>query len=143
MVSATASVHCPWPSATTRIFCVHLLTLHQMGAIFSRDSRHRIVLRWKLSPARYEGLRSTVTDVLNKIWELHNKDPRRVGQIIVRPRHNDNDLGILAIPEAPSNVWVVEVLGEVLWREKDDARTTWVMTYRDSDLKELFGTIAP
>lgn len=99
--------------------------------------------RWKLSPARYEGLRSTVMDVLNRIWELHNKDPRRVGQIIVRPRHNDNDLGTLTIPEAPSNVWVVAVPGEVVWRGRDYARTTWVMVYRDSDLKELFGTIAP
>jgi hypothetical protein len=99
--------------------------------------------RFKLSPALYEGIRSSVSDVFNRIWELHNKDPRRVAQIIVRPRHNDNDLGMLTIPEAPSNVWVVEALGEVLWRDDQGDKTTWVMVYRDSDLKELFGTVAP
>jgi hypothetical protein len=97
---------------------------------------------WVHSPAKYESLRSAITDVLAVVWKSRGMDPRRVGQIILRPRFVTNTKykyvsdGRLYCP--PSNVWIVEVLGTVVdemeTREGPVRLCTLVAHIRDGDL---------
>ncbi len=97
----------------------------------------------KMYPARCEDLRSNVQDVLATYWWQFGIDPRRLGQIIVRPRFNNNELRSLILIEPPSNVWIVEALGRSFLESHGKLLTTQVYLFRDGDLKGLFGAYRP
>ncbi|HZL85223.1 MAG TPA: hypothetical protein VFD07_07610 [Candidatus Krumholzibacteria bacterium] len=100
-------------------------------------------LGWKMYPARYEAMRSKVQDVLATFWWQFGIDPRQLGQIIVRPRFNNNELRSLIPKEPPSNVWIVEALGRSFLERHGKLLTTQVYLFRDGDLKGLFGAYRP
>jgi hypothetical protein len=99
--------------------------------------------RWTPSPAQYEALRSTPTEVLGALWRTYDVDPSKAGQIILRPRFvaNKTPLEMVngeAVPKyQPSNVWIVEVLGTPLLRRQQGVLTTLVAQFRDGDLLNL------
>lgn len=106
-----------------------------------------------MSPAQYDNLHSTLTEVLATVWKNFCVDPSTTGQVIIRPRFvADRDPtydidGKLVPQDAPSNVGIVEVLGTVAARRhlfgEDRLLTTHVALFRDGDLEYLGGVIGP
>jgi len=99
--------------------------------------------RWRLRPADYDHLRSTVPEVLAAVWRDQGVGPHQAGQIILRPRFNSNDLGPLVLHEPPSNIWLVEVRGRFFMQRDGITYTTRLRAYRDGDLKGMFGIYRP
>lgn len=94
---------------------------------------------WTFSPAHHESpLRSSVLDVLAVAW-----GPTPPGQLILRPRFNNNELGVMRSNEPPGNVWIVEALGRFCGSQDEHIATTRVVVYADGSLKQLFGCFAP
>ena len=104
---------------------------------------------WKSSPAHYEELRSTLTEVLAVLWKRSGVDPSKTGQIVIRPRFVANPNFVNTVDRSPlyppANVWIVEVLGTVVMRRhflgQEHLLTTLVAHVRDGDLKVLPGSM--
>lgn len=109
--------------------------------------------RWTMSPAHYGSIRSTLTDVMATLWKSFGVDPRKTGQLVLRPRfvaerEAKQDInGNLVPSDGPANAWIVEVLGTAAARRvllgEERVLTTRVDLFRDGDLKYLGGVIAP
>ncbi len=108
---------------------------------------------WEISPARYDALKSSLTDVLAAAWKRFAVDPSKEGQVIIRPRFvankfpADNVQGTYVAQYPPSNVWIVEALGAVVMVRRVDGEvwnlTTLVAQFRDGDLMDLPSMILP
>jgi hypothetical protein len=93
-------------------------------------------------PSRYDELVSTVAEVMAAVSKYHT-NPSSAGQVVLRPRFNNNEIGRSVLHTPPANVWIIEILGRFAMTHRDRVMTTRVVGYRDSDLIQLFGTFAP
>jgi hypothetical protein len=93
------------------------------------------------SRAEYKSLRSTVAEVLQVLWHEAGVDPSTTGQIVLRPRYATCTLPAKRVENqliplrAPTNEWIVEVLGGVVLQRGDWRATTLVARIHDADLK--------
>ena len=106
---------------------------------------------WEMSPARYDSLKSSLTDVLAAAWRTFGVDPSKTGQVIIRPRFVANkypaEQGTLVPRYRPCNVWIVEMLGTEIIKHRvfgaDHNLTTLVAQFRDGDLTQLPSRVLP
>lgn len=106
---------------------------------------------WRVSPARYDSLRSSLTDILAAVWkDWGGLDLSTAGQVIIRPRFVTSRFpareveGTLVPLYPPSNVWIVEVLGTPIMARAIAGEECWLTTLiaqlRDGDLDKGLGT---
>jgi len=116
------------------------------------DLESRASKRWNISPARYEDLRSTLTEVLVAVQRSCGVDVSRAGQIVIRPRlvgskllktnPRSADLPPLP-PDPPRNMWVIEVLGTFIMERYGETLTTQIAMLGDGDLEYSGGMYLP
>jgi hypothetical protein len=118
----------------------------------SRAGLQEIAARGSLdcqfSPAHYDSLQATVTDILRALWDAFHVDPSKAGQIILRPRFvtREHPMRQVVDPKHPwerhsegpiipgflsSSIWVVEVLGTIILRRRDTLYTSLVAQFHD------------
>jgi hypothetical protein len=122
------------------------------GYLGDDDIEAKMSERWRVFPARYGELRSTLTEVLAAAWRHCGADPGREGQIIVRPRWIQNKLrksnptdpdGPTLPPDPACNMWIIEVLGAFIMERYGANLTTQIAVIRDGDLHYTGGMYLP
>jgi len=118
----------------------------------SAEFESRARERWAFAPARHGELRSTLGEVLDALWRWCGVDPRKAGQIVIRPRMVQSTLhkfdpanpdGPRLPLEPPCNMWIVEVLGTPIVQRHGVPLTTQVAVLRDGDLTYTGGMLLP
>jgi hypothetical protein len=105
--------------------------------------------RWVVTPARYDALQSTLTDVLSELWKNCGADPTKVGQIAIRPRFVVDKSNRLDAqqntlpPHPPENMWIIEVLGKFVQERHGVPLTTQIVLLRDRNLEFAGGAVLP
>jgi len=142
-LTASIALSLAFESATGRLLCAFTDPSPKWARSTDPTGDIESTMGWKMYPAQYESLHSKVTDVIAVMWKIYNADPGKVGQVVIRPRFNKNEFRTLVLHTPPSNVWLVEVLGKYAAERRGDVWTTLVIAWRDGDLEQLFGTVAP
>jgi hypothetical protein len=151
--SATVAVSVAFDAITNDLFCAFT----DPAPVWPRSGwdyaeiESRARNRWDFSVARQAELQSTLTQVLNAVWR-EGADPRRSGQIVIRPRWVQSKLrkidpqdpdGPSLPPDPPCNMWVIEILGTFIMEQHGAPLTTNFMVLRDGDLKFKGGMYLP
>ncbi len=78
--------------------------------------------KWSVSPCKSSKLRSTVAQVLGVLWKADGINPKKAGQIVVRPRTVACAFPAVRVKgksvplREPGTAWVVHVMGTVTLR---------------------------
>jgi len=110
---------------------------------------------WAVGPYKDDQLKATVRDVLARLWKDNDIDPRKAGQIILRPRFVACELpaiekdGKLVPLRRPGTTWVIQVLGTVTleegWRGRGrpEYMSGLIALIDDETLKNFRGVYLP